>query len=162
MRLFVSLLGFVLSTMDMLQPVDGDVQRSAWQINTESRTKVAFTHEEVSLHNSPDDLWGVIDGYVVDLTGFVKDHPGGLGNIMKITREKQFSFARGANAHFGVTAFAFEEACRDFESKGEPSGYEFTFQSSRKNGGLNDAGEATGQASGPVGTITFIGKLASS
>ena len=117
-----------------------------------------FTMEEVARHNSQGDLWGVVDGYVLDLTGFLKDHPGGE-KIFQITHEKSFSFARGPNAHFGATAAAFAEACRDFESKGRPEGFEFAFQNSRKNGGLDNSGSVTGRASGPVGTVKFLGKV---
>eukprot|EP00406_Dinophysis_acuminata_P067604 CAMPEP_0179279504 /NCGR_PEP_ID=MMETSP0797-20121207/36148_1 /TAXON_ID=47934 /ORGANISM="Dinophysis acuminata, Strain DAEP01" /LENGTH=192 /DNA_ID=CAMNT_0020988135 /DNA_START=36 /DNA_END=612 /DNA_ORIENTATION=+ len=75
-----------------------------------SHAKAVFTREEVSKHSTRDDLWGVVDGYVLDLTGFVGSHPGGVGKILGITREGDFSFARGANAHFGATASAFREA----------------------------------------------------
>ncbi len=34
-----------------------------------------FTLEEVASHNSEDDLYLVINGYVYDVTSF--DHPGG-------------------------------------------------------------------------------------
>ncbi|CAE7453147.1 CYB2 [Symbiodinium sp. CCMP2456] len=123
-----------------------------------SRSNCEFTMEEVARHNSQSDIWGVVDGYVLDLTNFVKDHPGGE-KIFQITHEKRFSFAHGPNAHFGATSAAFAAACRDFESKGRPEGFEFAFQNSRKNGGLDNAGSLTGRASGPVGTVKFLGKV---
>merc|ERR1712100_346671 len=36
-----------------------------------------YTYEEVSKHNTPDDLWMVINGKVVDVSKYVDDHPGG-------------------------------------------------------------------------------------
>lgn len=36
-----------------------------------------FTWNEVKRHNSKNDLWIVIDGYVYDITNFQKKHPGG-------------------------------------------------------------------------------------
>merc|ERR1712216_177117 len=118
-----------------------------------------FTRQEVRQHSTKNDLWGIVDGYVLDLTDFVKHHPGGVDNIMKILHENNFSFSRGANAHFGATAAAFAEACKDFENQGRPEGFEFTFQNSRANGGLDRNGGVVGRASAPVGTIKFVGKV---
>ncbi|CAD7939425.1 unnamed protein product [Amoebophrya sp. A25] len=36
-----------------------------------------FTLQEVSAHNRADDLWIAVNGFVYDLTKFVKLHPGG-------------------------------------------------------------------------------------
>ena len=58
------------------------------QVPSSSRSSLEFTSEEVARHNSQTDLWGVVDGYVLDLTGFVNDHPGGLDKIMQIPRER--------------------------------------------------------------------------
>ncbi|KAJ8561203.1 hypothetical protein K7X08_027393 [Anisodus acutangulus] len=35
------------------------------------------THHEVSLHNSPNDCWVIINAKVYDVTNFLNDHPGG-------------------------------------------------------------------------------------
>ena len=32
---------------------------------------------EVAKHNSKTDCWVVVDGQVLDVTSFLKDHPGG-------------------------------------------------------------------------------------
>eukprot|EP00928_Gymnodinium_smaydae_P038637 TRINITY_DN2660_c0_g1_i3.p2 TRINITY_DN2660_c0_g1~~TRINITY_DN2660_c0_g1_i3.p2 ORF type:complete len:487 (+),score=145.61 TRINITY_DN2660_c0_g1_i3:216-1463(+) len=36
-----------------------------------------FTMEEVAKHTSKSDCWVVVDGQVLDVTSFLKDHPGG-------------------------------------------------------------------------------------
>jgi cytochrome b involved in lipid metabolism len=36
-----------------------------------------YSWTEVKQHNSKNDLWIVIDGYVYDITNFQKKHPGG-------------------------------------------------------------------------------------
>ncbi|KAI7879543.1 cytochrome b5-like heme/steroid binding domain-containing protein [Mucor mucedo] len=36
-----------------------------------------FTHEQVSKHNTRDDLYMIIDDKVYDITNFVDEHPGG-------------------------------------------------------------------------------------
>jgi len=42
------------------------------------------THrDEVAKHNSSDDCWVVLNGHAYDVTGFMQDHPGGAGIIMK-------------------------------------------------------------------------------
>ena len=36
-----------------------------------------FTMQDVAKHNTPDDLWLVINGKVYDVTDFAEEHPGG-------------------------------------------------------------------------------------
>lgn len=41
-----------------------------------------FSMEEVAKHNKKDDLWVVVKGVVMDLTGWLDEHPGGPQAIM--------------------------------------------------------------------------------
>ncbi|XP_070048224.1 cytochrome b5, seed isoform-like [Nicotiana tomentosiformis] len=38
---------------------------------------VLKTYREVSLHNSPDDCWVIINAKAYNVTNFLNDHPGG-------------------------------------------------------------------------------------
>ncbi|KAF8760906.1 FMN-dependent dehydrogenase [Rhizoctonia solani] len=39
---------------------------------------------EVQKHNTRDSCWVVINGEIYDVTGFLNDHPGGIGPILKV------------------------------------------------------------------------------
>lgn len=41
-----------------------------------------FTVEEVAKHNTPSDCWCIVKNVVLDLTHFLKDHPGGEDSIL--------------------------------------------------------------------------------
>ncbi|KAK6455402.1 osmotic growth protein [Scheffersomyces xylosifermentans] len=41
-----------------------------------------FTEEEVAKHNKRDDCWVIIKNVVLDLTPFLKNHPGGMESIV--------------------------------------------------------------------------------
>ncbi len=43
-----------------------------------------FTKEEISLHNSKESCWSIINGYVYDLTSWIPNHPGGGDKIIRI------------------------------------------------------------------------------
>lgn len=40
------------------------------------------TIDEVSKHNKTSDAWVVVDNYVIDVTNFIDDHPGGADLLL--------------------------------------------------------------------------------
>ena len=47
-------------------------------------TNNGYTLAQVSEHSTESSCWTAVDGSVYDLTPFIKKHPGGKANIMKI------------------------------------------------------------------------------
>jgi hypothetical protein len=43
-----------------------------------------FTIEEVATHDRPTDCWTIIDGFVYDVTSFIRRHPSGSESIEKM------------------------------------------------------------------------------
>eukprot|EP00457_Paulinella_chromatophora_P023679 gb/GEZN01027214.1/.p2 GENE.gb/GEZN01027214.1/~~gb/GEZN01027214.1/.p2 ORF type:complete len:138 (+),score=26.37 gb/GEZN01027214.1/:78-491(+) len=54
--------------------IDADLLKKHGLAAGEIRT---WTRKEVAQHNTPEDLWIIVDGKVFDVSGFVEDHPGG-------------------------------------------------------------------------------------
>ncbi|KIJ67085.1 hypothetical protein HYDPIDRAFT_26487 [Hydnomerulius pinastri MD-312] len=48
-----------------------------------TKTSRVLTREEVSKHNSPDDLWIIVDSKVYDITRFKDLHPGGASVFLE-------------------------------------------------------------------------------
>lgn len=46
------------------------------------KEKKVYSPEEVAKHNKEDDCWVIVNGEVLDVTGFLNDHPGGKKPIM--------------------------------------------------------------------------------
>merc|ERR1712178_662537 len=44
--------------------------------------EITYTLNQISLHNKPDDTWIIIDNKVLDVTKFLKEHPGGEQTIL--------------------------------------------------------------------------------
>jgi len=42
-----------------------------------------FTMDDVSKHNTQKDCWVIVHGIVIDVTSFLKDHPGGIDVLAK-------------------------------------------------------------------------------
>jgi len=45
--------------------------------------KKLYTREEVSIHNSAKDVWVIYNKKVLDVTWFIRDHPGGEDVILE-------------------------------------------------------------------------------
>lgn len=50
--------------------------------NEQDTCTKSFTLEEVSMHHTKEDCWIVVSGQVLDVTNFLKDHPGGALPIL--------------------------------------------------------------------------------
>ena len=88
-----------------------------------------ITPAEVKQHNGKSgSFWAVIDGFVVDASEFVDQHPGGLRKLLSADdaatgasgRPFGFSFSRGRNAHFPQTGKRFRDGVQRY-SNGELS-----------------------------------------
>ena len=133
------------------------------------RCGTTVSRSEVGRHQSSTSLWAVVDNeWVVDVTNFVRSHPGGE-KIFTATLGSNFSFSSGPNAHFRTTQLAFKAACASFmeleqeqvASVGKPIRVDVQFWRSRLNGGLDRDGKEVGsQPREPQGTATIIGRLA--
>ncbi len=115
----------------------------------------SISSDEVAAHSTVGDLWVVADGYVVDISAFASDHPGGIDNILSLKESgSNFSFS----SHFRYTTKCFNEACIKCEQQKCP--ITLTFQRSRKNGGLDRNGNITSKPNAAVGSVTILGKQA--
>ena len=61
-------------------------QRRLWIVATAVASSGSalptFTAQQVGQHRSEDDCWLVIDGFVYDITAFLRSHPGGIAIIL--------------------------------------------------------------------------------
>lgn len=51
---------------------------------SEEVMSTSFTLSEVAQHSTESSCWTAVNGFVYDLTPFIKKHPGGKENIMRI------------------------------------------------------------------------------
>ena len=58
-----------------------------------------YTLEEVAKHNIPESRWIVIDGFVYNVTEFIKDHPGGTKPFEKYAGTDASDKFHKINAH---------------------------------------------------------------
>jgi cytochrome b involved in lipid metabolism len=42
-----------------------------------------YSKDQVSTHNSEESMWIIIHGFVLDVTSFILDHPGGAKTLKK-------------------------------------------------------------------------------
>jgi cytochrome b involved in lipid metabolism len=53
-----------------------------WHGMIAARSDRRFSLQEVAKHNTRDDCWIIIHGNVYDVTGYLKEHPGGADSIL--------------------------------------------------------------------------------
>ena len=77
---FVSSASFISITQ---RPLDGPRRLRYVLITLPQSCAGAVSQEELSKHNSKESCWVAIKGKVIDVTGFLKDHPGGMKTLLK-------------------------------------------------------------------------------
>mmetsp|Transcript_4986 Transcript_4986/g.7563 ORF Transcript_4986/g.7563 Transcript_4986/m.7563 type:complete len:154 (-) Transcript_4986:176-637(-) len=86
-----------------------------------------ITPQEVKQHSGTSgSFWCVVDGFVVDATDFIDNHPGGMRKLLSSNnadvgatgKPYGFSFSRGRNAHFPDTGERFREGVERYLSNG--------------------------------------------
>mmetsp|Transcript_31629 Transcript_31629/g.47167 ORF Transcript_31629/g.47167 Transcript_31629/m.47167 type:complete len:116 (-) Transcript_31629:269-616(-) len=95
-------------------------------------SKLIYSPNEVATHNSPNDLWAIIENYVVDLTDFLTHHPGSTQKILSKRKQLGVDISPNFVDHFGHTVSTYRDACRRFEDGRCQEIVEFTF---RERGG---------------------------
>jgi len=66
-------------TRQTLKDKEEDAAAAATKLTKEAKT---FTKEEVAKHDKEGDCWVIVNGQVLDVTHFLKDHPGGKRSIL--------------------------------------------------------------------------------
>ncbi|CAE6407514.1 unnamed protein product [Rhizoctonia solani] len=64
-----------------LLPRGGELKQQDIPIELSERL---IPFDEIQKHNNRDSCWVIINGEVYDVTGFLNDHPGGIGPILKV------------------------------------------------------------------------------
>ena len=75
--------------------------------------------EECERHNDVHgaDFWVVMEGYVLDLSQFVKHHPAGARKIQNKRNELGVDITRNFMDHFGRTVQTFRTAARSLSDE---------------------------------------------
>jgi len=76
-----------LETVDQVLDIIINNQHGGNPIEQATKGKPTFTLEEVAKHNTIDDAWIVIDGYVLDVTQWIDIHPGGKAILKGIGKD---------------------------------------------------------------------------
>lgn len=86
--------------------------------------------EECERHNDirKEDFWVVVEGYVLDLSQFVKHHPAGARKIQQKRNELGIDITRNFIDHFGHTVQTFRNAARTLEEATNNDSVTFQFQ----------------------------------
>eukprot|EP00927_Polykrikos_kofoidii_P005071 TRINITY_DN12024_c0_g1_i1.p2 TRINITY_DN12024_c0_g1~~TRINITY_DN12024_c0_g1_i1.p2 ORF type:complete len:139 (-),score=25.25 TRINITY_DN12024_c0_g1_i1:182-568(-) len=84
-----------------------------------------FSMAEVEPHNQEGDLWVVVDSYVLDLSDFLRHHPGTSQRIMQKREEVGPDISSNFLDHFRHTVQTFRDACRELEQTHQPVSYHY-------------------------------------
>jgi hypothetical protein len=76
-----------LETTDHMLDIILNIQHGGNPIEQAAKGLPKFTLIEVSKHNTIDDAWIVIDGYVLDVTKWIDIHPGGKSILKGIGKD---------------------------------------------------------------------------
>jgi cytochrome b involved in lipid metabolism len=79
-----------------------------------------FTLEECQGRdgNNGRELWVVVESYVLDISSFLKHHPGSAEKIVNKRKELGVDITRNFVDHFGHTVRAFRKACQEYDKFG--------------------------------------------
>lgn len=67
--------------------------------DAELRELPFYSREEIARHNTEEDLWVIMEGYVYDVTPFLKVHPGGRKVMLRLAgQDATEAFARSGHS----------------------------------------------------------------
>jgi len=85
--------------------------------------------EEIQQHNDSQryNFWVVIESYVLDLSAFLKHHPGSERKILQKREKLGVDITQNFVDHFRHTVDTFRQAARKMENKsdGQPLSFQF-------------------------------------
>lgn len=76
--------GAEASWKERIAPKKVTQENTTQNSTSESNSPIVLNIEEVSKHNNPNDCWTVINNEVYNLTSYLKSHPGGEPNILRL------------------------------------------------------------------------------
>lgn len=79
--LVVGVIGFLLYARNDFKQESTEVQEVTKEITTEESNNT-YTMEQVSLKDSQDECWVVVNSKVYDVTSIIETHPGGTKPII--------------------------------------------------------------------------------
>jgi cytochrome b involved in lipid metabolism len=71
----------------------------------------AFTKQQLAQHASETDAWILVNGWVLNVTAFVRSHPGGVPMIMKGTGGETDAASLFMQFHQPSTVMLFKQFC---------------------------------------------------
>jgi len=76
--------GAEASWKERIAPKKVTQENTTQNSTSERNSPIVLNIEEVSKHNNPNDCWTVINNEVYNLTSYLKSHPGGEPNILRL------------------------------------------------------------------------------